>query len=88
MPIQYYHHKRLTQIKAGLSSSLMSGSNAVGEPMPLLIMFCDAVNASWLVGLPRLHALFGHEEEQCFPATVTTNERGGTDSRVHAQVLH
>ena len=70
------------QNKAGLSSSLMCGSNAAGEPMPLHIMFSSsaaeeknyAVNASWLVGLPRVHALFGHEEEQCFPATVTTNE--------------
>ena len=83
------------QNKSGLSSSLMCGSNAAGEPMPLHIMFSSSasheenysVNPAWLVGLPRVAAKFGHDEVQCFPPTVTTNEKGGTDARVLAQVL-
>ncbi len=73
----------------------MCGSNAAGEPMPLHIMFSSsasheenyAVNPAWLVGLPRVAAKFGFDEVQCLPPTVTTNEKGGTDARVLAQVL-
>jgi hypothetical protein len=78
------------QNKTNLSSSLMCGSNAAGEEMPLHIMFSSdaeeaqnyAVNAAWIVALPRVTGKFGHDKEKSFPASVTTNEKGGTDGRV------
>jgi len=83
------------QNKTSLSSSLMCGSNAAGEAMPLHIMFSSdakeadnyAVNAAWIVSLPRVKGTFGHQEEKVFPASVTTNEKGGTDGRVLRQLL-
>lgn len=73
--------------KTNISSSLMCGSNAAGEAMPLHIMFSSdakdelnyAVNAAWIVSLPRVTGRFGHDEEKSFTASLTTNENGGTD---------
>jgi len=63
----------------------MCGSNAAGEAMPPHIMFSSdakeaenyAVNAVWILSLPRVKGIFGHEEEKVFPASVTTNDKGG-----------
>jgi hypothetical protein len=75
------------QNKTNVSSSLMCGSNAAGESMPLHIMFSSdakdelnyAVYAAWIVSLPRVTGRFGHDEEKSFTASLTTNENGGTD---------
>lgn len=83
------------QNKTSVSSSLMCGSNAAGEAMPLHIMFSSdasneenyAVNAAWILALPRVTGIFGHDKEKSFPASVTTNEKGGTDGRVLRQLL-
>ena len=76
-----------------LPSSLMCGSNAAGEPMPLHIMFSStaeeenmAVKLSWIAGLPTVTWQFGHDVEKTFPASVTVNEKGRTDARVLRQV--
>jgi hypothetical protein len=74
----------------------MCGSNAAGEAMPIHIMFSSdakeesnyAVNAAWILVLPCVTAQFGHDEEKTFAASVTTNEKGGTDGRVLKQVLN
>jgi hypothetical protein len=84
------------QNKTSLSSSLICGSNAAGKAMPLHIMFSSdakeadnyAVNAAWIVSLPRFKGTFGHQEEKVFPASVTTNEKGGSDGRVLQKLLH
>ncbi len=63
--------------------------------MPLHIMFSSdakqesnyAVNAAWILDLPCVLGQFGHDEEKSFPASVTTNEKGGTDGRFLKQVL-
>ena len=63
--------------------------------MPLHIMFSSeakqesnyAVNAAWILNLPRVVGRFGHDNDKSFPASVTTNEKGGTDGRVLQQVL-
>jgi hypothetical protein len=73
----------------------MCGSNAAGEAMPMHIMFSSdtkeeanyAVNASLILDLPRKTGQFGHDEQKTFPSIVTTNEKGGTDTRVLQQVL-
>jgi hypothetical protein len=83
------------QNQSSVSSSLMCGSNAAGEAMPMHIMFSSdakeeanfAVNASWIIDLPRVTGQFGHDEPKTFPSSVMTNEKGGTDARVLQQVL-
>ena len=56
--------------KADKSSSLMCGSNATGEPLPIHVMFpSDAtreenygIRASWIDGLPSIDVKFGREQ--------------------------
>ncbi len=65
--------------KASISSTLVCGSNAAGEPLPLHIMFSSSaqsedyysVSAEWMFDLPRVFVQFGHEASQSFPSTVT-----------------
>ena len=92
--IKHCQRPGTAQNKAGLSSSLMCGSNAAGEAMPLHVMFSSkaeeenmAVKLSWIDGLPSVSGMFGHDEVKTFPASVTVNEKGGTDARVLRQVL-
>jgi hypothetical protein len=75
--------------KANMSSTLMCGSNAAGEALPIHVMFSsDAqeesyqVDARWMADFPRVRARFGHDNEEELCAQVTLNERGGTDDRV------
>jgi hypothetical protein len=83
------------QNKSSVSSSLMLGSNAAGESMPVHIMFASKakdeanyqINPERILGIPRVTAMFGHEEEKSFPATISVNPKGGTDSRVLEQYL-
>ncbi len=83
------------QNKSSASSSLMCGSNAAGEAMPMHIMVLSdakeeanyAVNASWIVNLPHVTGRFGHDEQKTFPLSVTMNGEGGMDARVLQQVL-
>jgi hypothetical protein len=85
----------MAQNKTNMSSSLMCGSNAAGEAMPLHIMFSSdtkeaqnyAVNAAWIVALPHVTGKFGHDQEKSFPASMTTKEKGGTDGHVLRQLL-
>jgi hypothetical protein len=88
--MKHWNRPGTAQNKTSLSSSLMCGSNTAGEAMPLHIMFSSdakeaenyAVNAAWILSLPRVKGIFWHKEEKVFPASVTTNEKGGTDGRV------
>jgi hypothetical protein len=80
--------------KASMASTLMSGSNAAGEALPVHIMFSsDAqgenyqVDARWIANFPRVVARFGNEEDQEFCAQVMVNMKGGSDSRVLHQAL-
>jgi hypothetical protein len=67
--------------KTSVASTLMCGSNAAGEPLPLHIMFSSAaqdetnysVSAEWMFDLPRIYAQFGHDSPQSFCSTVTEN---------------
>lgn len=81
--------------KASASSTLICGSNAAGEPMPIFVVFSsDAehevnfrVRADWLVGMPKVNCQFGNHETTEFAAHAIVNSRGGTDSRVLKEVL-
>jgi hypothetical protein len=78
-----------------VASILMCGSNTAGEALPIHIMFSSkaedeknySVIIEWCFSLPRVFAQFGHFSLQSFPASVTVNPKGGTDSRVLAQLL-
>jgi hypothetical protein len=57
--------------KLSMSSTMMCGSNAAGEALPVHVMFSsDAqeenyqVDARWLTNFPRVVARFGNEEGQ------------------------
>ena len=73
----------------------MCGSSAAGAPLPIHLMFAsDAaedknflVNAEWISNIPHVFVSFGLDEKKSLGATVTLNPKGGTDSRVLAQVL-
>jgi hypothetical protein len=81
--------------KSSMTCTLMCGSNADNEPLPLHIMFASkatdeqnfTVSADWVTNLPRVKVQFGHEEEKEFCASLTVNSKGGTDSRVLRQVI-
>jgi hypothetical protein len=81
--------------KTSVSSTLVCGSSAAGEPLPLHIMFSSSaqneenysVSAEWMFDLPCVFVQFGHETSQSFPCSVTVNPKGGTDARVLAQLL-
>jgi hypothetical protein len=72
----------------GIASTLMCGSNAAGQPLPLHIMFSSAaqeennysMSAEWMFALPRVYTQFGHDSHQSFCSAVTVNSKGGTDS--------
>jgi hypothetical protein len=80
--------------KASMSSTLMRGSNAAGEVLPVhVIFYSDAqeenyqVDARWLANFPCVVERFGDEEDQEVCAQVAVNEKGGPDSRFLHQAL-
>ena len=76
--------------KMSISSILRCGSNAAEEALPLHIMFSSdaenvencSVSAEWIFDLPHVYVQYGHDSNKSFPATVTVNSKGGTDSCV------
>jgi hypothetical protein len=75
--------------KALMSSTLICGSNASGEALPINLMFSsDAqeenyqVDARCLADFPCVMARFVHDDEEELCDQVTVNERGGTDGSV------
>jgi hypothetical protein len=45
------------------------------------------LNLEWILGIPCVTARFGHREEKSFPAMISVNPKGRTDSRVLEQYL-
>lgn len=83
------------QNKSSVSSTIICGSNAFGEAMPIHIVYSSdatdetrfSVNTDWLQGLPKVECTFGMEKSQTLGATVSVNEKGGSDARVLKDVL-
>jgi hypothetical protein len=55
--------------KSSLSSTLICGSNAVGEPLPVQVMFSSdpqednySIDYCWIANFPRVQGVFGHED--------------------------
>jgi len=87
-------HPGTAQNKSSSSSTLMCGSSAAGEPLPIHLMFAsDAakdefflVNAECISNIPHAFVLFSLDEKKSLGATVTVNPKKGTHIRVLAQV--
>jgi hypothetical protein len=80
--------------KANMSITLMCGSNAAGEPLPVHVMLSSdaqednfVVYYRWIAAMPRIQGIFGHESVNEYCAQVTVNKKGGSDSRVLSQCL-
>jgi hypothetical protein len=80
--------------KSIMSSTLICGSNTVGESLLIHVMFSldtqeenYQVDARWLANFPCVCARFGDEDEQDFCDQVAVNEIGGTYDRVLHQSL-
>jgi len=83
------------QNKSSVTSTIMCGSNAYGETLPLHIVFSSdasneenfTVNTDWITGLPTVKCLFGMDKENELSASVSVNRKGGSDQRVLKDIL-
>jgi hypothetical protein len=80
--------------KASLSSTLMCGSTAAGEPLPIHAMFSSdaqeekmVVDYRWIADFPRVQGRYGHDLVEEYCAQLTVNEKGGSDCRTLHQCL-
>jgi hypothetical protein len=80
--------------KASMSSTLMCGTNAAGEPPPVHVMFSSnaqeenfVVDCHWVAVMPKIQGIFEHESINECCAQVIVNEKGGSDRRVLSQCL-
>jgi hypothetical protein len=82
---------------SSFSSTLMCGSNAVGDPLslPVHVMFpSDAQEENYsidyhrIADFPRIQGVFGHEDVHEYCTQLTVNDKGGSDCRVLDQFLN
>jgi hypothetical protein len=83
-----------TTNKASLSSTLMCGSTAAGEPLPIHAMFSSdaqeenmVVDYQWIADFPRVQGRYGHNLVEEYCAQLTVNEKGGSDCRTLHQCI-
>ncbi len=84
--IKHCSRPRTAQNKRSVSSSLMCGSNPVGESIPMHIVFSSnakeeanyAANASWIVDLPQVTGQCGHGERKTFPSYLFPGAQNAT----------
>jgi hypothetical protein len=69
--------------KANLSSTLMCGSTAAGEPLPIHAMFSSdaqeenmVVDYRWIADFPRVQGRYGHDLVEEYCAQLTFKEKG------------
>jgi hypothetical protein len=72
----------------------MCGSNAVGETLPVHVMFYSdaqednySIDYRWMADFPRVQGVFGHEDAHEYFTQLTVNDKGGSDCRVLNQCL-
>lgn len=76
--------------KGGGTATVVAGSNAASEPLPLgLVLPTDAQDAenielpgAVIHGLPKVEAQFGHDSVRTFGPIVMSNEKGGMNSKM------
>jgi hypothetical protein len=69
--------------KASLSSTIMCGSTAAGEPLPVHVIFSSdaqkenmVVDYRWIADFPRVQGWYGHEVVRAYCIQLTVNEKG------------
>ena len=73
--------------KSALTTTMICGSNAAGEPMPPHFQFqtasqtveAEAIRIETIRYMLDVRAQFGHAEEQSFPVSIGLNNKGGMD---------
>jgi hypothetical protein len=80
--------------KSSLSSTLMYGSNAAGEPLPVHVIFSSdaqeenySIDYRWIADFPRVQGVFGHEDVHEYCTQLTVNDKGGSYCCVLNQLL-
>jgi hypothetical protein len=80
--------------KSSLSNTLMCGSNAAGEPLPVHVMFSSdtqeenySIDYCWIANFPRVQGVFGREDVHEYCTQLTVNDKGSSDCRVLNQCL-
>ena len=74
-------------VKSSLTTTMITGSNAIGEPLPPHFQFStkatsgdrQKVRNEVLKYMLGVRATFGNDEERVWPATYGLNEKGGMD---------
>jgi hypothetical protein len=91
-PTVTYYDIRFPQLgratsKSALTTTMISGSNSAGEPIPSHFQFqtaaqtdeAEAVRVETIRYSLDVQATFGHEEVQSFPISIGLNSKGGMD---------
>jgi hypothetical protein len=80
--------------KSNLSSTLMCGSNATDDPLPVHVMFSyDAqegnysIDYMWITNFPHVQGVFGHEDVHEYCTQLAVNDKGGSYYRILKQFL-
>jgi hypothetical protein len=68
--------------KSSLSSTLICGSNAMGEPLPVHVIFSSdaqeengSIDYHWITDFPRVQGVFGHEDVHEYCTELTVNDK-------------
>jgi len=91
-PTVMYYDARFSQLgkatsKSALTTTMIGGSNAAGEPIPPHFQFqmsaqtpdAEALRIECIRYMHNVQAAFGHEEIQSFPISLGLNNKGGMD---------
>ncbi len=92
-PTVTFYDKRFPQLgkatsKSALTTTMISGSNAAGEPIAPHFQFqmsaqsdeAKAIRIECMRYMLIVRATFGHDDEQSFSVSVGLNQRGGYQS--------
>jgi hypothetical protein len=74
-------------LKSALTTTMISGSTAVGEPLPPHFQFqtsaqtaeAEAIRIETIRYMLDVQGMFGHKSEQSFPISLGLNHKGGMD---------
>jgi hypothetical protein len=82
-------------LKSALTTTMISGSTAAGEPLPPHFQFqtsaqtakAEAIRIETIRYMLDIRGTFGHESEQSFPISLGLNHKGGMDDQEFSEYL-
>ena len=99
-PTVTYYDVRFPQLgkatsKSALTTTMISGSTAAGEPLPPHFQFqtsaqtaeAEAIRIETIRYMLNVRGTFGHETEQSFPISIGLNTKGGMDDEEFSEYL-